>query len=62
MPGMRSVRTSPRERTTRRPRLTNGLRRITGQVRRLSAEEIRAHEQRLRSEGILPRAASNERI
>ena len=48
---MRSLRTSVRERATRRNRLTNGLRRITGRVRKLSAEEIRAHEQRLRREG-----------
>jgi hypothetical protein len=57
---MRSLRTSVRERTTRRDRLTNGLRRITGRPRKLSAEEIRAHEQRLRNDGILPRV--NERI
>jgi hypothetical protein len=55
---MRSIRTSVRERTRRRtqPRV-----RVTGRPRKLNAEEIRAHEQRLRSEGILPRATSNER-
>jgi hypothetical protein len=57
---MRSIRTSVRERATRRLRLTNGLRRITGKVRKYSADERAAVEKRLRSEGILPRV--NERI
>jgi hypothetical protein len=57
---MRSLRTSVRERATRRNRLTNGLRRITRPARRLTDQERAAVEERLRSEGILPRA--NERI
>jgi hypothetical protein len=52
---MRSIRTSPRERATRRNRLTNGLRRITRPPRKLTAVE-----ERLRDAGILPRATSNE--
>jgi hypothetical protein len=31
-------------------------------TRKYSAEEIRAHEQRLRDAGLLPRAAASERI
>ncbi len=57
MSGMRSIRTSPRART--RGRICPKVR-VTGRARKLSAEEIRAHEQRLRDAGILPRA--NERI
>ena len=57
MSGMRSIRTSPRART--RGRIRPKVR-VTGRARKLSAEEIRAHEQRLRDAGILPRA--NERI
>jgi hypothetical protein len=36
--------------------------RVTGRVRKLSAEEIKMHEQRLRDAGLLPRAPANERI
>jgi hypothetical protein len=50
---MRSIRTTVRERATRRPRLTNGLRRITRPARKLNAEEIKMHERRLRAEGRL---------
>jgi hypothetical protein len=42
-----------------RSRLAAGLRRITKPGRKLTAAEIRAHEQRLRRDGILPRV--NER-
>ena len=56
---MRSIRTTVRERATRRPRLTNGLRRITRPARKLTAAERSAVEERLRNDGILPRA--NER-
>ena len=53
MSGMRSIRTSARERSPRpiRPRV-----RVTGRARKLSAAECRAVEDRLRREGILPRA------
>jgi hypothetical protein len=47
---MRSIRTSVRERA-RRLRVTGGRVRVTGRARKLSAEEVRAHEQRLRCEG-----------
>jgi hypothetical protein len=56
---MRPIRTTPRERA--RCRMRQRVR-VTGRVRKLSAEEIRAHEDRLRRDGILPRATSNERI
>ena len=57
---MRSIRTTVRERATRRPRLTNGLRRITKPARKYSAAERAEVERRLRAEGVLPRV--NERI
>ena len=47
---MRSVRTTlpPRAGRPTRPRV-----RVTGPVRKLSADEIKAHERRLRAEGRL---------
>ena len=53
MSGMRSLRTSVRERARRRtkPRV-----RVTRRARKLSATECRAVEERLRDAGILPRA------
>ena len=56
---MRAIRTTlpPRAGRPIRPRV-----RVTGRVRKLSAEEIRAHEQRLRDAGLLPRVTANERI
>jgi hypothetical protein len=48
---MRSIRTSVRERVTSRARLSNGRVRVTKPARKLSADEIRTHEQRLRREG-----------
>ena len=52
MSGMRSIRTSVRERTPRpiRPRV-----RVTGRARKYSAAECRAVEEKLRRDGILPR-------
>jgi hypothetical protein len=47
---MRSLRTSVRERA-RRLRVTGGRVRVTKPVRKLSAEEIKMHERRLRREG-----------
>jgi hypothetical protein len=50
---MRSIRTTVRERATYRNRLTNGLRRITKPGRRLTDQERREVEARLRAEGRL---------
>jgi hypothetical protein len=53
---MRSLRTTMRERAVSRNRLTwhlPGQRRITRRARKLSAEEIKMHERRLRAEGRL---------
>jgi hypothetical protein len=36
--------------------------RVTQPPRKLSAEEIKMHEQRLRDAGLLPRATANEKI
>jgi hypothetical protein len=47
---MRSLRTSVRERT-RRSRVSGGRVRVTKPARKLSAEEIKMHERRLRAEG-----------
>jgi hypothetical protein len=58
---MRSIRTSVRERATRRARLTNGLRRVTRPARKLYGAELAAAVDELRSKGILPRVTSNER-
>jgi hypothetical protein len=54
---MRSLRTGALARTRRRIRPRY---RLTARPRKLSAAECRAVEERLRAEGILPRA--NERI
>jgi hypothetical protein len=51
---MRSIRTTVRERAVSRNRLTWHLpsqRRITRRARKLSPEEIKVHERRLRAEG-----------
>jgi hypothetical protein len=45
-----------------RSRLAAGLVRVTKKGRRLNDAERRAHEQRLRDAGLLPRATANERI
>jgi hypothetical protein len=55
-----SWRSNSNPKRTGRNRLAAGLVRVTKPGRKLTAAEIRAHEQRLRNEGILPRA--NERI
>jgi hypothetical protein len=48
---MRSIRTSVRERATRRTRLTNGRVRVTRKARKYSAAERAEVERRLRAEG-----------
>ena len=48
---MRSIRTSVRERATRRNRLTNGRVRVTKPARKLNDQERREIEARLRAEG-----------
>ena len=58
---MKSIRTSvPSRAEPRTTRLANGGVRITKPGRKLTAAEIRAHEERLRRDGILPRGQIEE--
>jgi hypothetical protein len=53
MPGMRSIRTTVRERAVSRNRLTNGLRRITRRARKLNDQERAEVVKQMRAEGRL---------